>query len=171
MRKPHSNWSEEYRVKLILPTNLKSMSAKLKDSGCSIVTLNGSFDLLHAGHLQIIYEASQQADILLVALNSDESIKRYKGSCRPIITLEYRLQMMAALNFVDYVTWFEEDDPINLINIVQPTIHVNGSEYGTDCIEATAVHANQGRLYICQKIPGLSTSELISKIKSLEPAV
>jgi len=133
----------------------------------TLATLNGSFDLMHAGHLYIIYEASKVADILLLALNSDSSIQRYKSADRPIIPLEYRLQMMTAIQFVDYVTWFEEDDPCELLSIVKPDIHVNGVEYGQDCLEAELVRANGGRIHLVPRVDGLSTSEILTKIRSV----
>jgi rfaE bifunctional protein nucleotidyltransferase chain/domain len=146
---------------------LQDTVSSWRTEGKTIATLNGSFDLLHAGHLQIIYEASCQADKLLVALNSDSSIKKYKNSNRPIIPLEYRLQMMAALVFVDAVTWFEETDPIALLERIRPDVHVNGSEYGHDCIEAPIVKKHGGRIHIVQLVPGLSTSNILKTIYAL----
>src|ERR1700722_10649830 len=90
--------------KLINPDQLERKVLELKSLGLKIATLNGSFDLLHAGHLYIIHQASLQGDKLIVALNSDASIQKYKSPSRPIITLKHRLEMMAALEFVDYVT-------------------------------------------------------------------
>lgn len=130
-----------------------------------LVTLNGSFDLLHAGHLQIIFEASQLGDLLIVALNTDASIQKYKSPKRPIVPLEYRLQMMAALEFVDYVTWFEETDPRQLLSKIKPNIHVNGAEYG-DCIEGETVRSHGGKVHLVELISGLSTSQLIRKIQT-----
>lgn len=153
--------------KTILPHLLEETIRNLRSQGKTIATLNGSFDLMHAGHLEIIYEASKQADILLVALNSDASIKKYKSPTRPIITLEYRLRMMAALAFVDYVTWFEETDPRAILEKVRPDVHVNGAEYGHNCIEADVVKQHGGRVHIVQLVPGLSTSSVIAKIQSL----
>lgn len=158
-------WSQAYKHKLILPENLKEQMKQVRDNHKTMVTLNGSFDLLHAGHLQIIYEASQQGDCLLVALNSDSSIQKYKNINRPIISLENRLQMIAALTFVTYVTWFNETDPCQLLEIIKPDVHVNGSEYGEMCIEAETVRNNGGRLYLVNRIPSLSTTEVIQKIK------
>lgn len=158
-------WSEEFKKKVIQPSELEKKVGSLRKSGKKITTLNGSFDLLHAGHLQIIYEAFLQGDVLIVALNSDASIKKYKSPKRPIIPLEYRLQMMAALDFVDYVTWFEETDPIKLLGIIKPDIHVNGAEYGQNCIEADIVKSNGGKIHIVNLIPGLSTSTIIKKIQ------
>lgn len=159
-------WTTAYKKKLIPPTELASQIDKLRSSKKkNLVTLNGSFDLLHAGHLQIIFEASQMGDILIVALNSDNSIRQYKSPKRPIVPLEYRLQMMAALEFVDYITWFEETDPRQLLSIIKPDIHVNGAEYGKNCIEAETVRSHGGRVHIVELVSGLSTSSLIRKIQ------
>lgn len=160
-------WSKDYRNKIIEPANLPLKIAELKSKGFTIASLNGSFDLLHAGHLQIIYEASQVADLLIVALNTDRSIQQYKDVKRPIIPLDYRLQMICALEFVDYATWFDETDPLKLLEIIQPNVHVNGSEYGQDCIEADIVKANGGKIHIVDLVPGLSTSSILNKIASL----
>ncbi|BBI18338.1 Heptose adenosyltransferase [Neochlamydia sp. TUME1] len=160
-------WSIECLKKYITPLNLAQKIEELREQGQKIATVNGSFDLLHAGHLQILFEASQQADILIVALNSDQSIKQYKSPWRPIIPLEFRLQMMSALSFIDYVTWFEETNPIELLKIIKPDVHVNGSEYGENCLEAETVRASGGRLHLVNLIPGLSTSQILKKISSL----
>ncbi|WP_194848174.1 adenylyltransferase/cytidyltransferase family protein [Candidatus Neptunochlamydia vexilliferae] len=158
-----SPWKE---VKFIPPELLEEKAFSLKEEGKTVVTLNGSFDLLHAGHLKMIYEASLQGDCLIVALNSDASIQKYKSPKRPIVPLEHRLEMMAALEFVDYVTDFDETDPIAFLKKVKPAVHVNGSEYGEACVEAEVVKENGGRIHIVSLVPGLSTSELIEKIQS-----
>lgn len=149
------------------PGSLEQKREAWRKQGLSLATLNGSFDLMHAGHLHIIYEASLQADILCVALNSDSSIQQYKGAERPIIPLRYRMQMMAALEFVDYVTWFDETDPLQILEVLQPDVHVNGAEYGADCLEASLVRKHGGRVHIVDLVPGLSTSEIIAKINSI----
>lgn len=161
-------WSIECQNKYISPHLLSQKIREIRDEGKTIATLNGSFDLMHAGHLQIIYEASQQADLLITALNSDSSIKQYKSPLRPIISLEYRLQMMSALAFVDYVTWFNETDPRHLLSIIKPDVHVNGAGYGEDCIEAETVLSNGGRIHLVKLVPGLSTSEILHKISTLK---
>lgn len=117
--------------------------------------------------MKIIYEASTLADVLIVALNSDSSIRKYKSEKRPIIPLEYRLQMMAALEFVDFVTYFDETDPIKILDVIKPNVHVNGAEYGQNCIEREIVEKNGGRIHIVDLKPGLSTTNIIEKIKSL----
>lgn len=158
-------WSDCYKDKVIPPEELEREVDHLREQGKRIITLNGSFDLMHAGHLQIIFEASQLEGVLIVALNTDSSIQKYKSPKRPIIPLEYRMQMMAALEFVDYVTWFDETDPRRILSVIKPDIHVNGVEYGENCIEADTVKANGGKIHLVQLVPGLATTNIIKKIK------
>lgn len=160
------SWKTAYQKKVIPPHQLKEKVKNLREHFKTLATLNGSFDLLHAGHLHIIYEASKQADCLIVALNTDSSIQQYKSLSRPFIQLSDRLQMIAALEFVSYVTWFEETDPRHLLKIICPDVHVNGSDYGTDCIEAEVVKNLGSRLYLVPLLPGLSTSTLVHKIQA-----
>lgn len=160
-------WATDCKKKWITPQNLALEVENIRKSGKTIATLNGSFDLMHAGHLHIIYEASKQADVLLVALNSDSSIKGYKSASRPLIPLQYRLQMMSALSFVHYVTWFDELTPCSLLETIKPDVHVNGAEYGENCLEAPIVKAHGGRVHIVSLIDGLATSEIIRKCRGL----
>ena len=102
--------------------------------------------------------------MLIVALNTDASIQKYKSPKRPIVPLEYRLQMIAALEFVHTVTSFDELDPSVLLAKIKPHVHVNGAEYGKNCIEAATVEENGGKVHIVSLVPGLSTSNLIEKI-------
>src|SRR5277367_3010971 len=146
-------WLEK---KEIPPHLLESFIADLRAEGLTIATLNGSFDLLHAGHLYIIHQASLQADRLFLCLNSDRSIQLYKNPKRPIISLRYRLEIIAALEFVDYVTWFEETDPIAILSLIRPDVHVNGAEYGPDCIEAGIVRSFGGRIHLVDRLAGLA---------------
>lgn len=164
MSRSPKNFEEYFSQKWIDPSVLEEKTHELKESGKTIATLNGSFDLLHAGHLHMIYEASLQADLLILALNSDSSIQHYKSPLRPIVPLEYRLRMIAALEFVDFVTAFEETDPRVLLSKIKPHVHVNGAEYGANCIESDVVKFHGGRIHIVELIPGLSTSTLIKKI-------
>jgi rfaE bifunctional protein nucleotidyltransferase chain/domain len=160
----NDSFQEMASCKYLLPDNLAETILRLRAEGKTIATLNGSFDLLHAGHLEMIFQASKQADILIMALNTDRSIQEYKSPKRPIVPLEYRLQMCAALSMVDYVTWFDEIDPRNILQKICPDVHVNGAEYGPDCIEASVVKACGGRVHIVDLVPGLSTSALIAKV-------
>jgi rfaE bifunctional protein nucleotidyltransferase chain/domain len=160
-------WHEAYLKKIVKPEVIEEKVKEWKAEGKKIVTLNGSFDLLHAGHLYIIHQAKLQGDLLFVALNSDASIRAYKSPDRPIIKLNHRLEMMAALEFVDFLTWFDETDPRKILERIAPDVHVNGAEYGDNCIEAEVVRRHGGRLHLVERIPLLSSSEVITKIKSL----
>ncbi|MEX0962165.1 MAG: adenylyltransferase/cytidyltransferase family protein [Simkaniaceae bacterium] len=156
----------DFKEKILSSKQLDEVLVRAREEKKTIVSINGSFDLLHAGHLTILFEAKAQGDLLIAALNSDESIKQYKGENRPIIPLKFRLEMMAALSCVDYVTWFNEADPIALLSQIRPHVHVNGSEYGQDCLESSIVKKNGGRLHIVERVPGLSTSEVIENAAS-----
>ncbi len=156
-----------FNTKYVDPEALEDTVLALKKEGKKIVTVNGSFDLLHAGHLKILEEAARQGDILFVALNTDRSIQTYKSPLRPVIALEHRLQMMAALEMVDFVTWFDETSPIALLSKIKPHVHVNGAEYGENCIEAETVREGGGRIHIVNLVPGLSTSLIFEKMKTL----
>jgi len=163
----NSFFAEAIQSKIIDPSTMEQKVQELRALGKTIATLNGSFDLMHAGHLEMIYQASLQADVLILALNTDRSIKEYKSPLRPIIPLEYRIRMMAALEMVDYVTWFDETDPRQILLRIKPDVHVNGAEYGENCIEAETVRATGGKIHIVSLVPGLSTSEIIKKIVSV----
>jgi rfaE bifunctional protein nucleotidyltransferase chain/domain len=160
-------WKEYSKTKIVDPKNLESQVSYLRKTGKTIGTINGSFDLLHAGHLYILFEASKVADCLFVLLNSDASIQSYKSLDRPIIPLEYRIEMMSALAFVSFVSWFHEDDPRNILDLIKPDVHVNGAEYGEMCIEAETVKKNGGKLHLVGRIDGLSTSQIVNRIKNL----
>ncbi len=161
------HWKEACKKKRLSTDSLAIKIKELKASSKTIATLNGSFDLMHAGHLEIIYQASMQADVLIALLNTDASIRRYKGEARPIISLEDRCQMMSALSFVDYVISFDEDDPRNMLSMIEPDVHVNGSEYGENCIEAGVVKKGGGKVHVVSLVDGLSTSNIIEKIKGI----
>jgi len=161
--------SDSAESPLLARPQLAPLANRLRAQGKRIVTLNGSFDLLHAGHLYILEEAKAQGDVLIVGLNSDASVKRYKSKDRPIIPEAERAKMLSGLRCVDYVHIFDEDTPIAFLEEVKPQVHVNGSEYGADCVEAPVVKRHGGRIHIVEKIPGLSTSQILKRIQNLEP--
>ncbi len=146
---------------------LRALVVELKRAGKTIVTCNGSFDIFHTGHLKFLQEAKAQGDVLIIGLNSDTSIKRYKSKDRPIINQAGRAEMMAGFECVDYVTVFDETDPRELLKIIGPHVHVNGAEYGRDCIEAPLLREIGARLHLIKSYGGLSTSQIIEKIKRL----
>lgn len=139
----------------------------LKAENKRIVTINGCFDMLQLGHIYILYEAKKQGDVLLVGLNSDASVKRLKGPDRPINNEMMRSEVMAALEMVDYVFLFEEDDPRTFLSILQPHVHVNDASYGVNCIEAEVLNTYGGRLHLVEKFNVPSTTQTIEKIKQV----
>jgi D-beta-D-heptose 7-phosphate kinase/D-beta-D-heptose 1-phosphate adenosyltransferase len=155
-------------LRLVPRHALSPLAATLRAKGKRIVTLNGSFDILHSGHLHILNEARQQGDVLIVGLNSDASVRSYKGPDRPVVPDRQRAEMLLALRMVDYVHIFDEVDPVAFIEEVAPEVHVNGAEYGEDCIESETVRRLGGRLHLVGRIPGLSTSRVI---EALRPSV
>lgn len=158
---------EAFRKKFVEPGRLREWAEGVKQAGERIVTVNGSFDLLHAGHLHILYEGAAQGDVFMVLLNSDASIKRYKSVDRPIIALENRLQMVGAIECVDFISYFEDDDPRKVLAEIRPDVHVNGADWGEDCIEADVVRDGGGKIHIASLVEGLSTTNIIEKINAL----
>jgi D-beta-D-heptose 7-phosphate kinase/D-beta-D-heptose 1-phosphate adenosyltransferase len=151
---------------LVRRAELPGLTNRLRAQGLRIVTLNGSFDILHAGHLYFLREARRQGDVLIVGLNSDASVRGNKGPERPFIGEDDRARLLLALRDVDYVHIFDEPTPIEFLEIVRPDVHVNGAEYGADCVEAPTVRAHGGRLHLVDRLPALSTTELVLRIRA-----
>src|SRR3989338_2513043 len=149
-------------TKIVERKKLSSMVRKYREKGEKIVTLNGTFDILHKGHEKMLTEAKEQGDILIVAVNSDESVKGNKGPARPLNNERARALMIANFDYVDCVTIFPEKTPIELLEIIRPDVHVNGSEYGSECIEAQTVGKYGGRIHIVRLLPGYSSTKIIS---------
>lgn len=140
---------------------IEEIAKNLKKQNKKIVTCNGCFDILHAGHIKFLTEAKQQGDILIVAVNSDSSVKQNKGPERPLNNEQARAKMLANFTYTDYITIFNEKTPIELLEIIKPDIHVNGSEYGEDCIEAPIVKRYGGKIHIVELLEGHSTTKVI----------
>lgn len=135
-----------------------------------LVTVNGAFDLLHAGHLVILEEARAQGDVLFVGLNSDASVRVNKGPSRPIVPEAERARVLAALACVDYVVILDEQEiAAALLALVHPHVHVNGSEYGPpeQWVEYPTMCRYGVAGYVCQRRPALATTEIIAKIQGL----
>jgi rfaE bifunctional protein nucleotidyltransferase chain/domain len=144
---------------------LKSEIRKARRQGKKVVTTNGCFDILHIGHLRCLQKAKQLGDILVVAVNSDDSVRAIKGDKRPLVPEDERAEILAALECVDYVTIFSEDDPVQLLSELHPDIHVKGGDYSLDqIIERETVESLGGELCQTPLIPGKSTSKLIKLI-------
>ncbi|MBD9093407.1 MAG: hypothetical protein EGQ20_12895 [Bacteroides oleiciplenus] len=147
------------RYKYIYRSMLKDLACSLKKEH-TIVTLNGCFDVLHPGHLKIICEAKAQGDILIVGINADKYIRCTKGKNRPFNSSFLRSCALCGLSEVDYIFVFEEDSPIDFIYDISPDIHVNGAEYGTNCIESEAVTKCGGILHLVERDERYSTTVL-----------
>lgn len=137
---------------------------KLKRKGKKIATYNGSFDILHAGHIRALKEAKDQGDVLVVALNSDKSIRSYKGPKRPIVPENERAEILAALEVVDYVVLFDEISCREILREIKPDIHCKSPDWGKDCIERATVEQNGGKIHLLKWHEGKSTSDLINRI-------
>lgn len=130
-------------------------------AGRTVVFANGVFDLLHAGHVRLLEEARRQGDVLVVAINSDASTKRLKGPSRPLQPEDDRLSVLAAVRFVDYVTTFEQDTPLEAILALRPDVIVKGSDYSTSDVVGGAEAAEWGgRVHLVDLLSGVSTTRL-----------
>ncbi|MCR5258728.1 MAG: D-glycero-beta-D-manno-heptose 1-phosphate adenylyltransferase [Desulfovibrio sp.] len=153
--------------KICSPERLASLVASWRSSGDRIVFTNGCFDLLHIGHVHVISEAARQGDRLIVAVNSDSSVKKLKGPQRPVQREEARAAVVAALDGVDAVVIFAEDTPRDLIEALKPDVLVKGGDYTVETVVgASSVLARGGRVYLVPTLEGYSTTGIISSIIS-----
>jgi D-beta-D-heptose 7-phosphate kinase/D-beta-D-heptose 1-phosphate adenosyltransferase len=132
----------------------------------TVAFTNGVFDILHEGHIKVLSQAASLADVLIVGVNSDASVKRLKGNSRPLNTQQSRSLILASLIMVDAVIVFEEDTPLELIKIILPDVLVKGGDYTINTIAgANEVIANGGKIEIIPLEEGFSTTGIIDKIK------
>lgn len=144
---------------------LKSILSKLKAEGKKVVFTNGVFDLIHAGHIDYLTKARKLGDILIVGLNSDESVRRIKGDKRPILMQEERAFILSNLKPVDYVVFFEEDTPAKLISEIIPDILVKGADWSVEKIVGKdVVEKNGGKVMNIEFVNDQSTSRIIDLI-------
>lgn len=154
------------RSKLKSQEEIEMISKSLKQKGKTIVTTNGSFDILHPAHVNLLEKAKEEGDILIVLLNSDESIKSFKGPNRPIQNEKDRAVMLSSLQSVDYVTIFNEDTPLSLLEKIKPNIHVKGGSFIPERIaqEESILKKWNGRFKNFPLEEGYSTTSIIEKI-------
>ncbi|MEA3493694.1 MAG: D-glycero-beta-D-manno-heptose 1-phosphate adenylyltransferase [Candidatus Margulisiibacteriota bacterium] len=152
--------------KIKLRKEISAISKNLKNQGAKIVFTNGCFDILHLGHVRYLREAKKLGDILIIGLNSDDSVKGLKGDSRPYVSELERAEVLASLEFVDYVTIFSESRPDNLIKLIKPDVHVKGGDYKASQLpERKLVQSLKGKVVIIPPIKGRSTTNIIEKIK------
>jgi len=143
---------------------LAELMKKNRCEGKTIVFTNGCFDLLHVGHVRLLQAARGMGDLLVVGINSDESVRRYKGPSRPVVSEEERAEVLCALECTDYVVIFDEDTPVEIIRLLMPHIHVKGGDYDIRQVpEAEVVESYGGELRTFPTVADRSTTKLIGR--------
>jgi D-beta-D-heptose 7-phosphate kinase/D-beta-D-heptose 1-phosphate adenosyltransferase len=153
------------REKIKAKEDLRRIVDDLKTKGKRIVFTNGCFDLLHVGHIRYLEEAKALGDILVVGINSDRSVRRIKGPYRPILPEGERAEILSGLGCVDYITIFDEADPLELVSSLQPHILVKGGDWTKETtVGKEVVERSGGEVIILPFVQGASTSNLIEAI-------
>ena len=159
---------EAYQGKIKALQKAKDEIDNLKSQGKRVVFTNGCFDILHPGHIRYLNSARELGDYLIVALNSDRSVRSIKGEGRPVLPQDERAELLAALGFVDCVVIFDEDIPLKVIHFLMPDILVKGGDWAEeDIIGADVVKDAGGKVRRIPFVPGFSTSDLIDRILNL----
>ncbi len=144
----------------------QALVARWRAQGFSVGFTNGCFDILHPGHVSLLAFARTQCDRLIVALNTDDSVRRLKGASRPVNPLAQRAQVMAAIRYVDGVVCFDEDTPLALISALVPDVLVKGADYAVDqVVGGDVVQAGGGRVVLAELVAGQSTTGIIDRMK------
>jgi D-beta-D-heptose 7-phosphate kinase/D-beta-D-heptose 1-phosphate adenosyltransferase len=140
--------------------------ARWHAQGFSVGFTNGCFDILHPGHVSLLAFARGQCDRLIVALNTDASVRRLKGPARPVNALAQRAAVMAAIRYVDAVVAFEQDTPLELISTLIPDVLIKGADYSADAVVGgDVVRAAGGRVVLAELVPGQSTTGIIARMR------
>ena len=154
--------------KILSLHSLKNIVKELKEKGKIIVLTNGAFDLLHYGHISYLKEAKENGDILIVAVNSDNSVRRLKGESRPIIDEKGRAYLVASLKVVDYVVIFEEDNVKRILSELIPHLHIKGPDYSVETVAESKFSSSLGiETRIVGKSKEQSTTDIIKRIREL----
>jgi D-beta-D-heptose 7-phosphate kinase/D-beta-D-heptose 1-phosphate adenosyltransferase len=158
--------SAEQATKIVDLTRAKEKAAEVRRSGGKIVFTNGCFDVLHFGHAYLLQFARARGDFLVLGLNTDDSVRRQKGPGRPFVSEEQRAYMLSLYPFVDIVVLFDDDTPLALIEALRPDVLVKGGDYTPDTVVGRdLVDSYGGKVAICPRIDGLSTTDLVKKIR------
>jgi len=153
-----------YKDKILTKGAMLAERARLKASGKTVVFTNGCFDILHCGHVTYLNFAREQGDVLVLGMNSDASVKRNKGDDRPIHCELDRAEVLAALECIDYVVLFDEDEPADLIGELLPDVLVKGEDWAHYVSGRDAVEAAGGKVILAKMAAGHSTTGTIGKI-------
>ena len=152
--------------KIVARETLASLLEEHRRQGRRIVFTNGCFDILHAGHVRYLAQARRLGDVLVVALNTDRSVVAIKGPDRPVVGQEERAFVVAGLESVDYVTFFDDETPLSLIEALQPDILVKGGDWKADSVVGgDVVRSRGGDVVVLPYLEGASTTNIIEKIR------
>ena len=152
--------------KLVTLKNLSDLVSDLKLRKLDVVFTNGCFDIIHPGHIHILEEAKSYGDVLIVGLNSNSSVKNLKGESRPINSESDRIKILCSIKHVDHVIIFDEDTPIELIELIKPNFLVKGGDYNkSEIVGADLVEKNGGSVIIIDLLGGYSTSSNIDRLE------
>lgn len=150
---------------LVKRENIRDIVKRIQESGKTVVTTNGCFDILHVGHVRYLQKTKSFADYSIVLLNSDKSVKIIKGEGRPINNEDDRAEILCALSCVDYVVLFDESSPRDLLDEIKPDVHTKGADYNSQNLpEADVIFKNGGRLEFIEFVEGKSTTQTINSI-------
>ena len=151
--------------KIKSPNALKAIISGLKKKAKKIALTNGCFDILHYGHVKYLEDAKKSTDYLVVAVNSDDSVKRLKGAKRPLCVLNDRMKVLSGLSSVDYIVSFNEDTPLEIIQYLKPDILIKGADYKIkDIVGNDIVRSYGGTAKRVEYLKGFSVTSLIKKI-------
>ena len=156
------------RSKILKLSELVKVLESLREAGKRIVFTNGCFDILHAGHVRYLTAARSKGDALILGLNSDVSVKSIKPENRPIVSQDQRAEVLAGLTCVDYITIFDDPDPLVLIQTIKPDVLIKGADWKeTEIIGSDIVKSYGGKVIRIEVVPGISTSRIIQRILKL----
>ncbi|MEO6456932.1 MAG: adenylyltransferase/cytidyltransferase family protein [Chloroflexia bacterium] len=160
--------NSQTRSRVLSLAELLNLRREWREAGLRLVLTNGTFDLLHIGHLRYLEAAHAKGDLLVVGINSDASVRGYKGPGRPVVPQAERTEMVAALRCVDYTTIFDEPTAVALVEALQPEVYVKGGDYapGSKPLpETEAVTSYGGEVCIVSFVEGHSASDLIRRVE------
>lgn len=156
------------RSKILKLSDLITVLESLRAAGKRIVFTNGCFDILHAGHVRYLAAARSKGDALVLGLNSDASVKSIKPENRPIVSQDQRAEVLAGLACVDYITIFDEPDPLALIKTIKPDVLIKGADWKeAEIIGSDVVKSYGGKVVRIEVVPDISTSRIIQRILKL----
>ncbi|MGE3822436.1 MAG: D-glycero-beta-D-manno-heptose 1-phosphate adenylyltransferase, partial [Isosphaeraceae bacterium] len=156
--------------KVVDAATARRRARDVQESGGKVVFTNGCFDILHYGHAYLLQFARDQGDLLVLGLNSDASVQRFKGPDRPLVPEDQRSYMLSLYPFVDLVVLFDEDTPSNLIESIRPDVLVKGGDYTPETVVGREfIESYGGRVAICPRLDGLSTTNIVSRIQGFKP--